>query len=194
VSATRTADIVALPSRRCLAIDGAGSPKDEAFAAAIAALYGTAYALKFARKKAGKTDFKVAPLEGRWWADAPRGPTAPPAPDTWRWRLRIGIPTDVTHDDLEHVKRDVIAKKTGKLRDSPVVPHVFLEPVPAERVGRILHIGPYSQEGASFSLISSVLERAGLTPAPTHIEVYLNDPARTRPDALQTVLLRELAR
>src|SRR5204863_195844 len=48
ISATRAADIVSVPRRRCLAIDGAGSPKDpafaEAFAEAIAALYGTAYA------------------------------------------------------------------------------------------------------------------------------------------------------
>jgi hypothetical protein len=37
------------------------------------------------------------------------------------------------------------------------------------------------------------LERAWLTPAPTHIEVYRNDPRRTRPAGLKTALLRELA-
>jgi len=73
------------------------------------------------------------------------------------------------------------------------VPHVFLESIPAQRLGRILHIGPYSQEEASFALISTALERAGLKPAPTHIEVYRKDPGRTRPAALETVLLRELA-
>ncbi len=63
----------------------------------------------------------------------------------------------------------------------------------AQRAGRILHVGPYGKEPASFGLIAQVLDKAGLTPAPTHLEVYLNDPSRTRPDKLRTVLLRELA-
>jgi hypothetical protein len=194
ISATRTADIVSLPRRRCLAIDGAGSPKDAAFAQAIGALYAVSYTLKFARKKAGKADFKVAPLEGHWSADArPPNTDRPPPPESWRWRLRIGVPADVTKDDVERVKRDVVTKKGGKHQGSAVVPRVFLEPIPAQRVGRVLHVGPYADEAASFERIAPVLDRAGLTPAPTHIEVYLNDPGRTRPDALRTVLLRELA-
>jgi hypothetical protein len=87
-NATQAADIVTVPKRRCLAIDGAGSPKEPAFEQAIGALYGTAYTLKFARKKAGKSDFKVAPLEGRWWADTASESSGRPAPEQWRWRLR----------------------------------------------------------------------------------------------------------
>jgi hypothetical protein len=74
-----------------------------------------------------------------------------------------------------------------------VVGQVFLESIPAQRVGRILHVGPYGKEPASFELIAQVLGKAGLAAALTHIEVYLNDPSRTRPDKLKTVLLRELA-
>jgi len=194
VSATPTADIVSVPARRCLAIDGAGSPKARPFEEAIGALYGTAYSLKFARKKAGRSDFKVAPLEGRWWAETSSESGDRPLPEQWRWRLRVGVPADVTKDELEQVKRDVFTKKRGKLEGSPLVHQVFLESVPSQRVGRILHVGPYSEEKASFALISSVLDQAGLEAAPTHIEVYLNDPSRTRPDALETVLLRELVR
>ena len=40
---------------------------------------------------------------------------------------------------------------------------------------------------------AAVLADAGLKPAPTHIEVYLNNPGRVRPAALRTVLLRRLA-
>ena len=192
VSATRTADIVSLPRRRCLAIDGAGSPKDTAFAQAIGALYAVSYTLKFARKKTGETDFKVGPLEGHWSADVRPRSTGRPPPDSWRWRLRIGVPSDVTKEDIERVKRAVVTKKGGKHQGSAVVPRVFLETIPAQRVGRVLHVGPYSDEVASFELIAPVLDRAGLAAAPTHIEVYLNDPSRTRPEGLRTVLLREL--
>jgi hypothetical protein len=193
VTATRAADIVSVPKRRCLAIDGAGSPQDPSFRASIEALYGVAYTLKFARKKSGKGDFKVGPLEGHWAADAAATATGRPAPEHWRWRLRIGVPDTVTRDDLERLKDEVASKKGGKLHGSAVVPHVFLESVPAQRLGRILHVGPYSEEAASFALISTALDRAGLKPAPTHIEVYRKDPGRTRPAALETVLLRELA-
>ena len=181
-----------LPRRRCLAIDGAGSPGDEVFQQAIAAIYGTAYALKFARKKAGRHDFKIGPLEGHWAADVPPGTTGRPPESTWRWRLRIGVPADVTHDELERIKREVVTKKTGKLVGSPTVGHVFVETIPAERVGRVLHVGPYASEPESFARIGAVLADAGLKPAPTHIEVYLNDPRRARPAALRTVLLRQL--
>jgi hypothetical protein len=192
-TATRAADIVSVPRRRCVAIDGAGSPQDPSFAASIAALFGVAYTLKFDRKKAGKGDFKVGPLEGHWAADVAATATGRPPPEQWRWRLRIGLPDGVTRDDIERIKHEVVSKKGGKLQGSVVVPHVFLESIPAQRLGRILHIGPYSQEEASFALISTALERAGLKPAPTHIEVYRKDPGRTRPAALETVLLRELA-
>jgi hypothetical protein len=193
VTATRTADVVAVPRRRCLAIDGAGSPHDPAFAASVGALFGVAYTLKFARKKAEKGDFKVGPLESHWSADVPPGTKGKPAPEHWRWRLRIGVPADTTNEDLERIKREVVTKKSGKLHGSTVVAQIFLESIPAQRLGRILHIGPYSEEEASFALISTALEHASLKPAPTHIEVYRKDPGRTRPAALETVLLRELA-
>ncbi len=192
-SASEKPDIVQLPRRRCLAIDGGGSPGDERFQQAIAALYGTAYALKLARKKAGKHDFKIGPLEGHWAADVPLETTGRPPASTWRWRLRIGIPADVTHDELERIKRELVTKKGGKLTGSPTVAHLFVEAIPAERVGRVLHVGPYADEPASFARIGDVLADAGLNPAPTHIEVYLNDPRRARPAALRTVLLRELS-
>jgi hypothetical protein len=192
VGAKRTPDVVSVPRRRCLAVDGEGSPRDAAFAQAIGALYAVSYTLKFARKKAGLTDFKVGPLEGRWSADVPPGTMVKPPADRWRWRLRIGVPSEVTKADLERVKHDVVTKK-GKQQGSPVVPRIFLESIPAQRAGRILHVGPYRAEQASFELIAPVLDRAGLAAAPTHIEVYLNDPGRTRPAALRTVLLRELA-
>ena len=195
ISATSTADIVSVPRRRCVAIDGQGAPASAQFQEAIAALYGVAYTLKFARKKAGHPDYKVPPLEGRWSADvaAGTGTTTRPQPEQWRWRLRIGVPADVTRQELERARRDVVTKKRGKLEGSLVVPSVFLESIPAQRFGRVLHIGPYKNEEASFDLISSALDRAGLSAAPTHVEVHLNAPGRTRPAALKTVLLRELA-
>ena len=148
-------DIVRLPKRRCVAIDGSGSPGDAAFEQAVGALYGTAYALKFARKKAGQHEFKIGPLEGRWAADVPPNFRGKPPVSTWRWRLRIGVPPDVTRDELERIKEQVVTKKRGKLAGSATVPHVFVEAVPAERVGR----SRYAAVSASAACFTS-----GLTP------------------------------
>jgi hypothetical protein len=192
-TAKQTPDIVSVPHRRCLAIDGVGSPQAPQFQQAVEALYGVGYALKFARKKAGDGDFKIGPLESHWSAVSSwRGDGKPP-PEAWHWRVRIGVPAEVTRDQVERIKREVVVKKGGKLQGSAVVPHVFLESIPNQRLGRVLHVGPYADEEKSFALIAAALEHAGLTPAPTHIEVYRNDPRRTRPEALETVLLRELA-
>jgi hypothetical protein len=193
VSAGRAADVVSVPRRCCLAIDGAGSPQAAVFQQAVAALFGVAYALKFARKKEGQPDFKVGPLEGHWSADVDGAPNGRPPPDRWRWRLRIGVPAEVTKAQVEDLKRDVTDKLRRKGEPSVAVAGVFLETVPAQRLGRILHVGPYATEPESLASIDHALEREGLVAAPTHIEVYRKDPRRVRPAALETVLLRELA-
>jgi hypothetical protein len=58
----------------------------------------------------------------------------------------------------------------------------------------VLHIGPYADEPRSFAKIDAVVRAAGLTPRPAHLEIYLNDPRRTKPERIKTVLLRELGR
>jgi hypothetical protein len=57
----------------------------------------------------------------------------------------------------------------------------------------VLHVGPYAREGESFAKIVEVVQDAGLVPRNSHLEVYLNDPRRTKPDKLKTELLLELS-
>jgi hypothetical protein len=188
--APRVPDIVLVPKRRCLAVDGAGSPQGADFQAAVPALFRVAYGLKFARKKAGGADFKVGPLEGHWSADVEPGATGRPPPERWRWRLRIGVPADATKAEIASLKTALLDKKHDGAAE---LARIFLETVPAQRLGRVLHVGPYADEPQSLAAVDKVLRQAGLAAAPTHIEVYRKDPRRVRPAALETVLLRELA-
>jgi hypothetical protein len=57
----------------------------------------------------------------------------------------------------------------------------------------VLHVGPYASEGESFARIVDAIQGAGLTARNAHLEIYLNDPRRTKPEKLKTVLLLELA-
>ena len=191
LGATTTPDVVEVPARSAVAIDGAGPPDDPGFQAAMGALYGVAYGLKFARKPGGR-DFRIGPLEGRWWAEgAPEGILLAPR-DTWRWRLRIAVPDDVVEADVAAVVRAAVAKKGGKLEGSEEARRVALERIPATRAGRILHVGPYATEPESFARMGEALAAAGLRRARPHVEIYLSDPRRSKPEALKTVLLGEV--
>src|SRR5512146_1079376 len=63
LGATPEPDVVEIPARTVLAIDGAGPPDGGAFQRSVGALYGAAYGLEFARKKGGGGEFKIGPLE-----------------------------------------------------------------------------------------------------------------------------------
>ena len=83
-------DVPALPY---LMVGGAGAPGGSDFAGAVAALYATAYAIKFAIKKAAsEPDYGVAPLEALWWSADGR-PVDPAArPDAVRWTAMVMQP------------------------------------------------------------------------------------------------------
>lgn len=191
LDATTQADLVTIPARLALSYEGEGPPEGAAFHRAFGALYGVAFTLKFARKLAGGNEFKVGPLEGRWWAKV-EGTDFVKAPrDTWRWRLRIAVPDDVTKPEVAAAIRAATTKKGGKLENSAEATKVVLERIPPQRVGRALHIGPYAEEERTFQGIVDMLARAGVKPAFSHVEIYLSDPRRTPPARLKTVLLRE---
>lgn len=189
---TSKPDVVEMPARTFLALSGAGGPDNPEFTAAIGALYGIAYAVKFARKNAGG-DFKVGPLVGVWSAkgiDVTAGEV--PSRQAWRWTVQLDVPSDVTAAQIEQVVAMAVSKKGGRLEGSPHAQQVILMSEPSCRFARILHVGPYTDEPRSFAAIQSMLDSQGLTREPWHAEVYLSDPGRTAQDKLKTVLLAPL--
>lgn len=183
-------DVVEVPARVVLAITGEGEPGDHGFSAAIAALYGVSYALRFGRKKAGRSAFKVGVLEGEWRAEgAGLSIHEAPSQGAWRWRMQMGVPPDVTAEELREVVNAVTTKPGGKLEGSEEAARIELLRLGHDRFARILHVGPYSTEPESFSRIAELLSERGLHREPWHLEVYLSDPSRTVPEKLKTVLL-----
>ena len=186
-------DFVDVPSRAVLTIPGAGSPDSSEFAGSVGALYGISYALRFARKKADRPVFKVGVLEGEWWAEGADLPEhGVPSRDTWRWRLRMGVPPDVTSAELAEVVEAATEKRGGKLEGDPFARAIELVELPACHMARILHVGPYAAEPESFQIIGEFLVGEGVERAAGHVEVYLSDPRRTAPEKLKTSLLVEI--
>lgn len=193
LKAKQQPDIVEVRSRLVLAIEGAGPPEQPGFSDAIGALYGVSYTLRFARKNAGGPVFKVGVLECKWWAEGENLPVhAVPARETWRWRVMMGVPDDVTQEEFAATVEAATRKRGGKLEGSDVARRIELTRLEPARFARVLHVGPYSTESESFAKIGELLEAEGAQRERAHIEVYLSDPNRTQPDKLKTVLLTRL--
>ncbi|GAA5052796.1 GyrI-like domain-containing protein [Nocardia callitridis] len=172
-----------VPEQQFLAIDGAGNPNTAPeYARAVQALYGVAYTLKFAAKRAG-SDFVVAPLEGLWWADtydAFRNGDK----DSWQWTLLICQPAWITTDGITEA-RDSALRKKGNEAIAAVYPRQLREGLCAQ----VLHVGSYDDEAPVLAdLHQNFLEANNLTPTQSHHEVYLGDPRKTAPEKLKTIL------
>ncbi|MFC7330883.1 GyrI-like domain-containing protein [Marinactinospora rubrisoli] len=175
--------LVDVPEQRFIAVDGSGDPNtSHTYTRAVEALYSTAYAIKFAGKRAGR-DLVVAPLEGLWWADDWAAFTVR-AKETWRWTMMISQPGWVTEETVEEAKQAVSAK--GRPTD---VSGVHLKTLHEGRCAQVLHVGPYDDEAALLAeLHHEYLDANGLTYSGLHHEIYLSDPRRTAPAKLRTIL------
>lgn len=149
----------------------------------MAALYATAYTLKFASKKAPGRDFVVAPLEGLWWADQPAAFTTG-AKDSWHWTMLISQPSWIDKAAIDDAKAAVSAK--GKLAAIDRVRHLTLT---EGRCAQVLHVGSYDDEAPLLATLHGPFFTAhGLDFAGLHHEIYLSDPRRVEPAKLKTVV------
>ncbi len=186
----RTPEILKLKAVKYLAIEGEGEPGGEEFQAAIGALYGVAYTMKFTKKFGEGIDYKVCTFGGQWWSakggaspnpfEAPRGPLS--------WRLLMMVPDFITKSDVEKIKKTVFEKKGGKLEGDETVKRVALEKVNEGLCVQILHVGPYAAETESIAKMFELLEAEGLEPCGRHHEVYLSNPNRVAPEKNRTIL------
>ncbi|GAA1059943.1 GyrI-like domain-containing protein [Agromyces bracchium] len=177
--------LVEVPPMQYLAVDGHGDPNTTpAYAEAVEALFGVAYAVKFASKKGLGRDFTVAPLEGLWWAD---DPSAFAANDraAWNWTMLIAQPDWI---DEAAVAAGVEATR-AKGRGSPSLDALRLMRLTEGMSAQILHLGPFADEAPTLArLHHEWMPKHGLTFNGPHHEVYLSDPRRTAPEKLRTVL------
>ena len=179
--------IVEVPDLAFLMIDGRGDPNtSEAYHQALEALYGVAYTLKFSLKKADpERDFKVAPLEGLWWADA-AAPTMDDLQrdrDGWNWTMMIAVPDAVTAEEVA-----AAAEAAARKRDLAAAPLLRLERFDEGLAAQIMHVGPYAEEAPTIERLHEWVDAQGYELRGRHHEIYLGDPRRTAPERLKTVL------
>lgn len=133
--------VVDVPEFRYIAVDGRGDPNTSpAYANAIEALYGVAYALKFASKKTLGRDFVVGPLEGLWRADDPTV-FITRRKETWEWTMMISQPDWITEATVRTAVDNVAKKK-----ENPALGDIRLLSLIEGACVQILHIGSYDDE------------------------------------------------
>ena len=187
-SAGRAPKIVDVPPLRYFMIDGRGAPESDTFQEAIQALYSTAYTLKFALKKAGRTDFVVAPLEALWWSDDLRA-FDENRRDRWRWTAMVMQPEHVGDADL----RDALAELQRKGIRNPAHERLRLDRLEEGRAAQLLYVGPYSEMGPSVAELNAWAAAAVYQANGSHHDIYLSDPRRTAPEKLKTILRQPVA-
>ena len=182
-SGTSTPVLVDVPPLRFLMIDGLANVGGPDFQLSMGALYGLAYPVKFAAKKQLSLSYPVMPAEGLYW-DADEGPgSAPASPDSTAWRLMIMLPDPVSAEFVDEVRAKVAAKK-----DLPRLGDVRVQTFSEGQSVQVLHLGPYADETPTVNRLLAFAQERGFHTSGSHHEIYLNDPNRTAPEKLKTVL------
>lgn len=182
----RQATLVEIAPARYLAIPGRG-PVGEAFGERVGHLYNMAYTVKMASKRSG-LDYKVCPLEARYWCGKKKDPYAflcddPSDQSKWDWQVMIRTPSEIGEAELETGLETLLGK--GKPEDLREVELIDLE----EGVcAQVLHLGPYRESQRSIDLLLELARAEGKSPTGRHHEIYLSDPRRVPEEKLKTIL------
>lgn len=176
-------ELVEVPDLQYLMVDGHGDPNTSpAYAEALAALYPTAYGLKFTSKRELGRDYVVPPLEGLWWADDPVAFTTARDKSQWDWTMMLLVPDWVGAELFEAV--------LAGIKDAPArLGDLRLETLSEGRCVQTLHVGSFDDEGPVLDRMHhQFIPGHGLRMSGKHHEVYLTDPRRTAPEKLRTIL------
>ena len=183
---------VDVPAMSFLMLDGKGDPNSAAaFQEAIGALYGMAYTLKFASKKAG-LDYPVMPLEALWWmerAGETVGFNFEADKGSFLWTMMIMLPDQVAAADVESAREELRRKRNPESLD-----RVRFERFEEGLSAQVMHIGPYDAELPTIERLHRFIAEQGCEPRGKHHEIYMGDPRRTAPEKLRTVLRQPMAR
>lgn len=174
--------LIDVPRTKYFMVDGRGDPHSEKNAQMLRWLFAAIQPVRrLARKRMGK-DFVEPPLECLWWADDPADFVAA-RKEHLKWRMMIPAANWMTAAMLT----EGVVEAGGRLGDPP--PTLRFGRLDEGRCVQTMHRGPYAKEVATLRrLYGDFLPNNGLEPSGPYHEIYLNDPRRTAPAGLRTVL------
>lgn len=181
--------VIDVPPMNYFMVDGAGSPADEEFQAAVGLLYTLSYTIRM-MPKSGWTppdfqEYTVFPLEGLWRMDTDAWtPGAGLDKTKLQYRLMIRQPRFVTPEVVTRAKVSARKKLPADLLD-----RASFETLADGLSVQMLHVGSYDTEPETFAAMNAFLTARGLKRAEqVHREIYLSDPRRVAPEKNRTTL------
>lgn len=194
--------IIEIPKMNFVAVKGRGDPNevDGEYADALNLLYGISYTIKMSKKSdetpAGYHDFVVPPLEGLWDVGLDQLTYAGVIDKSqFEWVSLIRLPEFVMPEIFDWASEKLKQKKPD-LDISKVFHLSFAEGLCAQ----ILHVGSYDAEKATIDRLGDFVAGAGyvedfdMEKYRYHHEIYLNDPRKTVPEKLKTIIRHPVLR
>ena len=176
-------EMVEVPELNYLMIDGKGDPNTATvYSDAVSALYKFAYAIRFYMRDEKGVDFGVMPLEGLWWVEN-LDLFSYEDKNSWLWTMMILQPEPVTAEIVETVRPLVIAK-----HKMPHLEQVRFETYSEGRCAQVMHHGPYAEERPTIDRLHAFIHQQDCQLHLKHHEIYLNDPNRSAPEKLLTII------
>ena len=190
--------VIEVPEMVFIMVDGKGNPNTcDAYRNALEILYGLSYTIKMSKKSGaqpqGYFEYVVPPLEGLWWgAEGCFDGTNVLDKDMLFWTAMIRQPDFVTPDTFELAKQSLIEKKPDlELSLSRLVS------IAEGLCAQIMHTGSYDDEPATIRILDKFIMESGyktdMNESRKHHEIYLNDPRKTNPEKLKTVIRHPIA-
>lgn len=181
--------VIDVPSMNFIMVNGRGDPNSEQYQNAISVLYALSFTIKMSKmgdnQPDGYFDYVIPPLEGLWWCEG--APFNFDQRDAWRWTSMIRQPEFVTPQVFDRAAETCKIKKP-ELDCSSARLECFTEGLCVQA----MHLGPYKTEPDTVASMHAFMaqnrwmDETG--PDRKHHEIYLNDPRKTAPDKLKTVI------
>jgi hypothetical protein len=190
-----TPSIIDVPEMIFIAVDGKGDPNTSSeYKAAVEALYGFSWTIKMSNKAI--LEYVVPPLEGFWTVDDDTfkgGGEAISDKSKFEWTALIRQPDFVTEEVFEAAKTALAKKKptldTSKARLIKITESLCVQ---------VMHIGSYDDEPATIAAMDKYAVDNGyaldINDTRRHHEIYLNDPRKTAPEKLKTIIRHPIRR
>jgi hypothetical protein len=167
---------------------GEGPGTSPEFEAAMMAMYGMAYTMKFMLKLRAKDpiDYPIMAMEGLWWVE--NGVFDISVKDNWLYTLLILTPRIVTSKVFE-TAREQVRRKRG---DSPALQKIQLGAFREGPCMQVMHVGPYATEPVTVERMREFAKANGyedlVGQGGKHHEIYMGDPRKADPAKLKTIL------
>lgn len=190
--------VVEVAPAQFVAVRGKGNPNDEngSYKEAVGVLYAVSYTIRMSGKSGHEIDgffeYTVPPLEGLWWMEDESLTVDYRNKEGFCWISMIRLPEFVTEDVFNWAKEEAARKK--KIDTSMAELFRFDEGLCVQ----CMHLGSYDDEPKTVAAMDALAEEQGyrndISSTRRHHEIYLNDPRKTAPEKLKTVIRHPIAK